>query len=271
MTSACDLALDWYAEQGVGVLDDPPTTAAQQSAHIASCEQCRGVVESYSVFAEACKQELHYAPEATAESDWISAARESLGEIEVAESLFDVLRHSPSPAAEDAFLAAASAQKATSIPKSTRSSRGVRVLALAAVALLAVGAMAWQVVTWSPNEVEPVVAADASLPILIASQSGQVHLLDAANQETSALAVGTRIQTEVASHLQFEQVDNAVITVNAVSDVEVLAWSAETTQLDLHEGTVLAKVVHREPGAVFEAVTWRMKQHNFRMSSRSFL
>lgn len=243
---SCENTLDWLANHP---LAEDANLSAAASAHITSCEECSQTLRRYRSFTLQSRALYQFIPDESAEKSWLAAARMEQNCSD--EPLKESLRYTPEPKAEVAFLAAARQQQSQKARKGRP--HWWAAVAIAAAILLAIGG-------WSASSLigdGPIRPIPSAAPnIQIANQSGQVDVLHAQmGTPLQSVQQAAVVRTGPASHVQFKQDDNATVTVSAQSEIEVMAWNEDATELALHSGTVLAAVTHREPGETFEILT----------------
>lgn len=259
----CEAALDWLAEQGTGQSEGGIEEAANHAAHVATCADCKDALQRYEAFSEGCGQTLSYEVSPVSEDQFLVAVVESSAwegsyDPTVSEAVAEAFSHTPSDVSEASFLAAAAQQMAPSRTPAGPSWRPL--LAIAAAALLALGLwgvslLSSQTVPVESRSVEQL-AVQSSTAISIEDRQGQVLVNGLPmTQDSLSLSAGARLQTAADSQLRFEDPANAAITVEPETVLELTAWSRESTQLALREGTIEADVVHREADERFEVLT----------------
>jgi len=265
MDDSCSQALEWLAAREATLDLDGDHTSAACTAHFAGCEECHATLTRYRAFKFDAQSWVQISLTETEEERLITAIRETglFEEVDPAAPLLSSLEHVPTQGAEAAFLAAARKQQNTHAPRRFTASK--LLLAVAAAALLLVGG--WAVLGSRTGDLNTV--AEKGAPELgteggspqITSYSGQTHVnhtLVGAG-DVSKLPEGARLRTDIASHLQFAQSENAQITMSPETEVQLTRWNIKNTQLHLYRGTVLSSVVHRAEGESFEIVTENAK------------
>ena len=252
----CESALDWMASTGVLVDKHSTEIAALFAAHVAACGSCKETLVRYEGLESACRASFRYVPLDDAELIFMGAARDQDKQKITGDGLTgmrDAMKYHPGESAEENFLAAARAQAAApEVAGGAKRSwlRGFVALAAAALLILVLGEMAEPL-----SQKGPVVLAIKTVELV--SHSGQVILDNqvATEVELSKLVEGSVISTADASHLQFRDRANAVITLGADTKMTIESWKLESTMLAVDSGTVHAKVVHREENELFEIRT----------------